>query len=221
MQVVADCPDETRQDNVMTLFTAEEATRVAEEISAVEKLTSGEIVAVVAADSGSYLYAPFLWAAVVALLVPWPLIYLTWWPMQWVYFAQLAVCALLVMAFWPREMRMMLVPRSLKHMRAHRRAVEQFLVQNLTTTRNRTGVLIFVSMAERYAEIIPDTGISAKLSADTWQAIVDKLTSDIGSGNAADGFVAAIRAVGEPLAKHFPPGSDQPPELPNHLIVLD
>lgn len=205
----------------MTLFTDEEAQRVAKEIAAVEKTTAGEIVAVVAAESSSYLYAPFLWAAVVALLVPWPLIYLTWWPMQWVYLAQLIVCLLLVLAFWPRETRMMLVPRSIKHLRAHRRAVEQFLVQNLTTTRNRTGVLIFVSIAERYAEIIPDTGISAKVSAETWQTIVDKLTDDIGDGRAAEGFVTAIRAVGRPLAAHFPPGSDQPPQLPNHLIVLD
>lgn len=205
----------------MTLFTEDEAQRVADEITAVEKKTAGEIVAVVAGESSSYLHAPFLWAAVIALLVPWPLIYLTWWPMQWVYFGQLVVFALLVAAFWPRQMRTMLVPRSIKHQRAHRRAVEQFMVQNLTTTRNRTGVLIFVSIAERYAEIIPDTGISAKVPAETWQGIVDKLTDDIGDGRAAEGFVTAIRAVGGPLAAHFPPGSDQPPQLPNHLIVID
>lgn len=205
----------------MTLFTDEEAKRIAGEIATVEKRTSGEIVAVVAAESSSYLYAPFLWAALVALLVPWPFIYLTWWSVQWIYLLQLVVCALLVVAFWPRDVRMMLVPRKIKHQRAHRRAVEQFLVQNLTTTVNRTGVLIFVSIAERYAEIIPDTGISAKLPPESWQAIVDQLTSDIGDGNPAEGFIKAVHAVGEPLAKHFPPGSDHPPQLPNHLIVLE
>ena len=205
----------------MTLFTQDEARRIADEIANVERRTSGEIVAVVAAESSSYLYAPFLWAAVVALLVPWPFIYLTWWSVQWIYLIQLVVALLLTLAFWPRDVRMMLVPRSVKHLRAHRRAVEQFMVQNLTTTKSRTGVLIFVSIAERYAEIIPDTGISAKVSAEAWQGIVDQLTADIGAGNAAEGFVKAIHSVGKPLAKHFPPGSDHPPQLPNHLIVLD
>ncbi len=205
----------------MTLFTEDEARRIADEIAAVEKRSSGEIVAVVAAESSTYLYAPFLWAAALALLVPWPFIYFTWWPVQWIYLIQLVCFLLLVLAFWPHDMRMLLVPRSVKHLRAHRRAVEQFLVQNLTTTKNRTGVLLFVSIAERYAEIIPDTGISGKVPAETWQAIVDKLTDDIGQGHAAEGFIKAIHAIGAPLAKHFPPGSDHPPQLPNHLIVLD
>ena len=57
----------------------------------------------------------------------------------------------------------MLIPRSMQRTRAHRRAVEQFLVQNLHTTEGRTGVLIFVSVAERYAEILADHGIHAKV----------------------------------------------------------
>jgi putative membrane protein len=204
----------------MTLFSNSEEAAIAEAIAAAERATSGEIVAVVARESGTYLFAPILYAALIALLIPWPFIYLTWFPVQWIYLAQLVGFALIALALSPRRLRLALVPRSMKHERAHRRAVEQFLVQNLATTKGRTGVLIFVSIAERYAEIIPDAGISAKVPESEWQAIVDRLTGSIGSGRPAKGFIDAITSVGRHLAGHFPPGSAAANELPNHLIVL-
>jgi putative membrane protein len=114
-----------------------------------------------------------------------------------------------------------LVPRAVLHERAHARAVEQFLVQNLHTTEGRTGVLIFVSVAERYAEILADAGIHRKVAEGTWQTIVDELTAQIGEGRQTDGFVHAIERVGVYLAEHYPPGSAPANALPNHLIVLN
>jgi putative membrane protein len=199
--------------------TADEA-RISHAIAVAEKRTSGEIVAVVAAQSDSYAYAPVLWAALLALLVPWPFIFYTWWPVQWIYLLQLvvfgAVAALLTFGGWRHH----LVPRAVKRQHAHGRAVEQFLVQNLHTTEGRTGVLIFVSVAERYAEILADKGIHAKVPQSTWQAIIDGLTSAISRDETADGFVKAIEQTGAILAKHFPPGSADMHALPNHLIVL-
>jgi putative membrane protein len=206
--------------SAMVLFTPEEEDRIRAAITAAERATAGEIVAVVAGRSDSYLHVPFLWAALLALLVPWPLIYLTWLPMQWVYLAQLATFSGLVAALWPIERRMWLVPASLARANARRRAVEQFLAQNLHTTAGRTGVLIFVSLAERHAEILADRAIDAHVPAGTWQSIVDDLTAALGSGRAADGFVAAVTRCGDLLAAHSPPGSVEPNELPDHLIVL-
>ena len=155
-----------------------------------------------------------------ALAVPWPFVFWTWWPIQHIYVLQLAVFAGLVAVLMPRPVRLALVPRSVKHARAHRRAVEQFLAQNLHTTVGRTGVLIFVSVGERFAEILADAAIHAKVPEGEWQAIVADLTEHIGKGQAGDGFVRAIAAVGEHLAKHFPPDADHPHALSNHLIVL-
>ncbi|MBX9925648.1 MAG: TPM domain-containing protein [Hyphomicrobiaceae bacterium] len=201
-------------------FTAEDKARIGAAIAKAEKTTSGEILAVVCLRSDSYLHVPFLVAALAALLVPWPLIYLTWIKVQWIYAAQLAVFALLVALTWPLEMRMWFVPASLKRANAHRRAVEQFLAQNLHTTGGRTGVLIFVALAERYAEVLADKAIHAKVPEGTWQDVVDKLTVDLSEERAADGFVRAIETCGKHLANHFPPGSADTNELPNHLIVL-
>lgn len=194
--------------------------RVAAAIVAAERKTSGEIVAVVTRESSTYLYAPFMWAALFALLVPWPLIYFTWVSVQKIYFVQLVVFVGLLCLFLVRPVRYRLVPKSVKHSRAHRRAVEQFLAQDLHTTSGRTGVLIFVSVAERYAEILADTGIDEKVPAGTWKSIVDTLTTHIGKRRAADGFIKAIEETGQHLAQHFPPGTRDPNELPDHLIVL-
>lgn len=203
------------------MFSESDEQRIAEAISRAEKTTSGEIVAVVAAESSTYLYAPFLWASAIALLVPWPLILWTWWPAAWIYLAQLAVFALVLAVTLPRPIRYWLVPRSIMRARAHRRAKEQFVAQNLHTTAGRTGVLIFISAAERHAEIVADAGIEAKVSKGTWQEIVGRLTAAFTKGRYTEGFIVAVDEVGQHLAQHFPPGSCDSNELPDHLIVLD
>lgn len=203
------------------MFSETDENRIAEAITRAEKATAGEIVAVVAAESSSYLYAPFLWASVVALLVPWPLILWSWWPSTWIYVAQVAAFALVLAVTLPRPVRYWLVPRSIKQARAHRRALEQFVSQNLHTTSGRTGVLIFISVAERHAEIVADSGIEERVAKGTWQEIVTRLVAAFRAGRHTDGFVVAIEDVGGHLATHFPPGSCDANELPDHLIVLD
>ena len=88
------------------------------------------------------------------------------------------------------------------------------------TTTGRTGVLIFVSVAEQRVEIIADSGIDARVAKGTWQSIVDEFTTEIGAGRPVEGFEQAIKRIGQHLAEHFPPGAVDPNELPDHLIVL-
>ena len=204
----------------MRLFSAEDERRISEAITNAERQTSGEIVVVVAAQSDGYHYVPPLVAGIVSLLVPWVLIFFTQLGLTSIYLIQLAVFFAITAALMPAANRIALVPPSIKRLHAHRRAVEQFLVQNLHTTSGRTGVLLFVSVAERYAEIIADKGINERVAPGTWKGIIDHLTAAIGGGRPADGFVTAIAAIGTTLAKHFPPGSQAPNELPNHLIIL-
>lgn len=204
----------------MSLFTAEEERRISDAITLAERKTSGEIVVVVAGSSDDYLYVPPLVAALVALFVPWPLIAFSGLFVQSIYLAQLAVFLILTALLLPVRVRTALVPPHIKRLHAHRRAVEQFLAQNLHTTAGRTGVLIFVSVAERYAEILADAAIDARVPPGTWKRIVDELTAAIGQGRAPDGFAAAIAAAGAHLAKNYPPGDQDPNELPDHLIVL-
>jgi hypothetical protein len=72
---------------------------------------------------------------------------------------QILVFAVAVLILsWP-PLRMALVSPAVRRARAHRAAIEQFFARGLTLTRDRSGVLIFVSLAERSARIIADEGL--------------------------------------------------------------
>jgi len=205
----------------MQPFTAQDHAVIAGAITRAEKKTSGEIVIVVARASSSYRYFSLMCVALLALVVPLPLIHFTKWPIEYVYLLQLGVFGLGALLMQWEPLRVAITPASVKRSRAHQRAVEQFLVQNLHTTKGRTGVLVYVSDAERYAEVIADDGIYQKVAPEVWDDLIAELTAQIGKGTRTQGFVAAIDTCGTILAEQFPPQAFDHNELPNHLIVLD
>jgi putative membrane protein len=87
-------------------------------------------------------------------------------------------------------------------------------------TAGRTGVLIFVSLTERYAEVIADVGIGSRVDPLLWEDTIRDLTAHARQEKLADGFVQAIGSVGAVLAEHFPlsPGNEN--ELDDHLIEI-
>jgi putative membrane protein len=117
--------------------------------------------------------------------------------------------------------RRALTPRSLKRLRVQRRAAEQFTVKNLHLTRERTGILIFVSLGERMAELIADEGIADHVEPHVWDRTMAALTEGLKRGDPEAGFVAAIGQCADILADKFParPG-DNPDELPDAVVVL-
>ena len=72
-------------------FTAEDQAAISEAITRAEQKTSGEIVVVAAIASDGYRSFGVLWAALVALAVPLPLMFATKWPVQYIYLLQIAV----------------------------------------------------------------------------------------------------------------------------------
>jgi putative membrane protein len=112
------------------------------------------------------------------------------------------------------------VPRRWQYRHAHDNALKQFLARNVHITAERTGVLIFVSLAERYAEIVADAGISAHVGQNVWDEIVAALVDHARRDDLASGFVSAIGRVGELLAAKFPVTGTDVNELDDHLVEL-
>lgn len=156
--------------------------RVAEAIRAAEAKTAGEIFCVVAHAAGRYRLVPLPWAALVALVVPWPLIQLTSWSATTIFILQLVSFIAVALGLMRPGIRYRIVPRQMKRDRAHAAAMRQFWAQGLHLTAQRTGVLIFVAVAERYAEIVADAVINEKVAPETWQKIVDELIAAIKAG---------------------------------------
>ncbi len=205
----------------MAFLDEADKTRVAAAIKAAESRTSGEIVTVIARSSDDYVYIPLLWASLAALLVPLPFVF---WDFSFglleVYEIQLATFAVVGLAFRWSPVKMRLIPKTVKRRRAARLAREQFLEQGLHHTEGRTGVLLFVSVAEHYVEILADSGINDRVTPGAWDRVVADFVGAVKQGRVADGFVAAVGACGTLLAEHFPkpPGNEN--ELPNHLIEI-
>jgi putative membrane protein len=200
-------------------FTQQDHEAVSAAIREAEKHTCGQLVCVLAHSSSAYAYVSILWASVLALAAPLLLILFTQWSVQRIYLLQLAIFIVTGFLLTWLPLRFALVPRALKRARAHRAALEQFVVRGISRTKNRTGVLIFVSLAEHYARIIADEGIAAKVHPAEWQAAIDALTAHMRDGQIAAGFTAAIARCGDLLATHAPPdGSGN--ELPDRLYVM-
>jgi putative membrane protein len=200
-------------------LTREDHEAISAAIRAAEQRTSGQIVCVLAHAASDYAHVPILWASVLALAVPWPFIYFTEWSVQRIFLLQLAVFIVVGLVFSWMPLRLLLVPRAVRRARAHRAALEQFVVRRVAHTKQRTGVLIFVSLAERYARIIADDGIAEKVQGAEWQAAINALTGHMREGRIARGFVAAIERCGAVLAAHAPPDGS-PNELPDRMYVI-
>jgi putative membrane protein len=212
----------------------------------VETRTAGEIYCVVAEESGDYGETPLAWAAGAALLAPAllllggvhvsvPDLFAGWTAEQVSQTAERAarealigavllqaalfVLTLAIVSLAP--VRRALTPRPFKRERVRRRALEQFAAKNLHRTRERTGVLIFVSFAEHMAELIADEGIHQHVDPQVWDRAMAALTEGLRRGQPAAGLAAAVGLCGEVLAERFPADpADNPNQLPDAVVVL-
>jgi len=194
--------------------------RIVEAIRAAEEETAGEIFCVIAHACGDYHLVPIAWAAIVALAVPLPLIYFTIWPAGIIYLLQLAAFIVVALVLSLPATRFRVVPKRRLWGQAHAEAMHQFLAHGIHLTEHRTGVLIFASVAERYAEIVADSGINAKVQPEAWSKAIAAMISAIKDGRPGDGFVAAVKLCGAELARHFPPGALNRDELPNKVVEI-
>jgi putative membrane protein len=211
--------------------------RVTAAVLAAEAATAGEIVTVVAARSDKYHDAALHWAVLAMLLVPAMLAWRPDWAMRasglfgdgWTlpaagvpFVAALIAMTLafllvrLLLSFEP--LRLALTPGWTKTRRVRRQAVALFRVGAERRTRGRTGVLIYLSLAEHRAEIIADAAIHDQVAEDVWAEAMAALLGPVRDGRAGDGLAAAVARVGAVLTEHFPREERDVNEIPDRLI---
>lgn len=209
-------------------------------VAAAEAQSAGEIVTIIAAESNSFHDVALLWSALAAfaalsVLAAFPSFYLgrvdwllgTWqsdWTPRMVFALALLVASMKFLAMWLlqlwRPLRMALVPAPLKHARVRDRAERYFKVGAERRTHGRTGILIYLSLAERRAEIVADRAIADKVAPEVWGDAMAAMLAEIRAGRPGAGMVAAVERVGAVLAEHFPRAEDDQNELPDRLIEL-
>jgi putative membrane protein len=190
--------------------------RVETAITALEARTSAELAVVVARRSHDYAAYPFLWAAAIALfaggalavLFPHAL------PIE-VILVQGIAFTIVYLALHFTPLGMALTPRRVKETNARRLAAAEFASAVAQRTRNRAGLLLFVSLAERHVEILVDRGIDDRIARERWPEIVARFRS--AAGPLGDRLVAAIEACVPVLEGAFPPVAGEPNEIPDQV----
>lgn len=225
---------------VSVRFTPEDHKLVTAAVTAAEGSSDGEIVTIVADKSDSYhdvglhyavlamLLVPAALAAVPQALVDWgSSLFLGWnealtrGMLMAFLFMKLAAVFLIVryaLAYMP--LRMALTPGSTKSRRVRRRAIELFKVGAERRTHGRTGVLLYLSLAEHRAEIVADEAIVGKVAPEVWGEAMTDLIAEVKAGRPGAGMAKAVERVGAVLAEHFPKTHADTNELPDRLIEL-
>ena len=214
--------------------------KVSAAIAAAEAKTSGEIVAVATPISDAYHDVALHWALVPLFAVlawaAWRPTALTWWYDRlfggWqpdptmgelltflMVLAALKFTIALLILKW-RPLRLFLTPGATKHRRVRRRAIAIFQAAASGRTTGRTGILIYLSIAERRAEIIADEAILKVTDDHTWGEAMHALVVDVRNGRPGEGICAAIERIGVVLSEHFPRSATDVNEIPDKLIEL-
>ena len=195
-------------------------TRVEAAITQAESGTAGEIVLVLARRAASYRSVPLLYALLVALAIPWPLMWLTTLETSRLLLVQLLAALVALLVTSPEVIRHRLVPSAIRHSRAREAAQRAFAELGMSRTLGRTGVLIYLVQAERHVEVLGDVSIAPHVDDAEWRAIITDLVAGLRGGGAADALVGAINRIGLLLAQHAPADARNPDELPNRIVEI-
>ena len=189
---------------VARLFSESDLARIKVAVVEAEGKTSGEIVPFVVERSDDYEVAEWrggaLLGATVAIVFA-ALHELTdlWLPVNFAGLVAISIVAfvggMVGTRFVPSLVRL-LAGRELMTHHAGRRAAEAFVAEEVFQTRDRTGILLFVSLLERTVIVVGDAGINAHVQKTEWDGIVGMIVDGLKKNTPADGMVRAINACG-------------------------
>lgn len=200
---------------------------IAESVRQAESRTSSEIVVWVQRSCDDYPHAQWKAAALGAVLAVFGAIALRraldlWrvFEFEWALAAGAgAALGFLVVGLSPALRRWFATPEVMAK-RARAAAAEAFLELELWRTRERTGILLFLALAERQAVVLADSGIASRVPAGTWDDLIAELVRALHARESATPVCAAVRRCGELLEKAgFARRADDVNEIANDVRV--
>jgi putative membrane protein len=202
------------------ILTTDERDKIAALVAEIERHTASELVTVVYSKSAPYTAFRIGWAAGIALGLVGLASLLS---SRLTALELIGVQSLLaIIVYWSLGFSLLLrliVPRWAKQQAVHDKVRQLFLELGVTETRDRSGVLIYLSELERRVEILGDRGIHEQLGTDAWNQLVLELTAAIRGGNAYSGLTRIVERLGAELSAKFPIRPDDVNELPNTVVT--
>lgn len=204
---------------VRHFYTDEARAQVAKLIAEIEAKSGAEVVVSVRDSSGHYRHTDLSFGFALAfaslltfLFHPQPM-RIDWYPLE----NLLAFVAGVSLSRLLSPLRRALTSRRLMRDNVARSARSAFVEQGVGRTRARTGVLVYVSLFERRAEIVADIGLDLASSEQELERI--RLDLNRSLAGRFDQFLDALRALGAVLAELAPPQSGDVNELPDEVAL--
>jgi putative membrane protein len=187
------------------MLSDDERARIRAAVSSVEQQTHARFVLTIVPVSGRYALYPLVLAGLIAmaagavLAAGWPTMAL-----RTAFLIQAVAFIAVSLVFEWKPFRLMLVSRRSKQAHVANLARREFASHILAQSDHRRGVVFFVSLGERCAEILADRELHQLAGPDRWQQIVDRFTQGIRDGRTAESYIEAVTACGAILAAHYP-----------------
>ena len=209
-------------ESATELFSQEDQDKIKAAVKAAELRTSGEIVPMVVDASYDYPQAELIGAGTLSLglglLVSWAFGGDSIWWFLPVFLIGFFIFRKLISNL-PGVKRKLIHPDEITA-EVKEKALVSFIEQGLHETRDKTGILILISLFEHRVQVLADSGINAKVPESTWEEIVTLIVDGLKSGQAGAATCTAVERCAELLEEHFPRRHDDSNELPN-LIIED
>lgn len=209
-------------------LTAEERERVSLAVRAAEQHTNAEIVPMIVSRSGLYRDAQYrtgllLAVSVLTILLTTEVLWLPWgWHASNAAWLILTTVLAYGAGAWLGTLTpfiRLLIPTDRMHHKVTLRAERAFVQHAVAQTRERTGVLIMVSLLEHEIYVLADQPLYQRVPVERWSSVVEAAVSRLKTGDIIGGLCQSIQACGVLLAEVCPgrPG-DNPDELLNELV---
>lgn len=212
----------------MAYLTRAESAAVDTLVARIEAHTGVQIATALVRRSDAYTELPWKAFALGASLAGLALVAADTWKPQWILsdtalehagaILLTAAAAALTAMFVPSFARLLL-RRHRAEIEVRRYAESLFFRRRLFGTRDRTAVLILVSLFERRIEIIADEGLGARVAAAAWDGVITRMTPHLRHERPFDALTEALGAVEALLVQRgFQGRLGESDELPNRTI---
>jgi putative membrane protein len=193
-------------------LSADDQQRISRAVAEAERRTSGEIVPYVVARSGTYEAAIWRGGVLFALIaLAGVLLFLQFyagWGWTWLHTGWGSASVMLAagvvgaaLAAYVPGLKRLLIRQAEIERTVHLRAMQAFVEEEVFNTRERTGILLFISLFEHWIEVEGDSGINKLVTDEDWVHVVECVRDGIKRGDFAGGLIEGVGLCGALLEK--------------------
>ena len=192
------------------IFSQSDLDRIAAAVREAEGKTSGEIIPYFVEYSDKYHESVWRGGVLFAALAGIALGAIHFLSSSWTWLGPIEIILIIMgsiglgmtlVHFLPSWKRL-LTGNDLLEQRVAQRAAQAFVAEEVFKTRDRTGILLFLSFLEHKVIVVGDSGINAKVHQSEWQDVVNRVVQGINTGRPAEGLIDAIHQCGTLLKMH-------------------